>query len=219
MSSNNIVIDNRSKALIIANGEECRIEILNDILSWNPFVLALDGAANRLHTLGVNLDGVLGDFDSLTNRRLLESEQHPIEFFERPDQNKTDLEKGIELLIEKGYSEVWILWATGKRLDHTLANAFCIAKYAKQINCNLIDNHSSLYTIHSEFSKWYEQGQILSLIPVGTCSGVTTNNLKYTLEDESLFLPDRLGTSNEVSTDGTVKISLKEGLLLLIESK
>lgn len=218
MSSQNVVTENKTKALIVANGDECDLNILNDLLSWDPFVLALDGAANRLHSLGLNIDAVVGDFDSLRDAATLKTEQHPIEIISRPDQSKTDLEKGIELLIERGYTEAEIVWASGKRLDHTLANVFCLAKYVDSINCKLVDNHSVLYPIKNIFSKWYAAGQAISLIPVGICRGIKTSNLKYSLEDESLNIFSRLGTSNEVLQDGEVRIDIKEGTLLLVES-
>ena len=68
------------------------------------------------------------------------------------------------------------------------------------------------------FKKWYIKNTILSLIPIGKVTGITTENLFYVLQNEELELGLRTGSSNHVSEDGIVQISHKEGHLLLIES-
>jgi len=44
MSSHHIVREKQEPALIIANGEACSTELLNQLLEWSPFVVVLDGA-------------------------------------------------------------------------------------------------------------------------------------------------------------------------------
>jgi thiamine pyrophosphokinase len=67
------------------------------------------------------------------------------------------------------------------------------------------------------FKKWYEKETIISLIPVGQVNGITTDNLVYPLNEESLILGQRTGSSNSVLNDGIVTISYKEGDLLMME--
>jgi thiamine pyrophosphokinase len=57
------------------------------------------------------------------------------------------------------------------------------------------------------------------LIPVGTVEGIVTENLKYNLQNESLTLGYRIGSSNEVAEDGIIKISHQKGDLLMMECK
>ncbi len=57
-------------------------------------------------------------------------------------------------------------------------------------------------------------GEKISLIPLERCKGVTTHNLKYRLQNESLELGIREGISNE-ATGRKVTISVKRGTLLL----
>ena len=70
MSSHHFVRDKQEPALIIANGDECSNEVLNQLLEWNPFVLVLDGALDRVLMKGIKVDAVIGDFDSLNVNRL-----------------------------------------------------------------------------------------------------------------------------------------------------
>jgi len=67
------------------------------------------------------------------------------------------------------------------------------------------------------FEKWYEAGTPISLIPIGIVEGIETRGLKYNLNNETLTLGHRTGNSNEAAADGMVKISAKNGDLLLME--
>jgi uncharacterized Rossmann fold enzyme len=65
MSSHHFVRDGQEPALIIANGAECDSELLGQLLEWNPYVLVLDGALQRVLDMNIRVDAVLGDFDSV----------------------------------------------------------------------------------------------------------------------------------------------------------
>ena len=216
MSSHHIVREGQEPALIIANGEACSTELLGQLLEWSPFVVVLDGAIKRVLELGIKIDVLLGDFDSHEHAR--EQIAHmPIEIVHTPDQNKTDLQKAIEFLIERKFEAVNILWATGRRADHTLTNITDIVRYKHLINIVMVDNYSRIIPLKNEFTKWYTQGSILSLMPVGTVTGIKTSGLKYNLNDEDLQIGYRSGSSNESEIDGFVTISYKTGDMLLME--
>lgn len=221
MSSHHIVKDKQEPALIIANGEACSRELLDQVLEWSPYVVVLDGAIDRVLHLGIKIDVLFGDFDRITqNLDDLKKQQFPLEVVHAPDQDKTDLEKAIEFLIEKGHPAVNILWATGKRADHTLANLTNLVRYKEQIKLKIIDDYSCIFPILSlpnKFTKWYKAGTQLSLMPVGTAIGITTSNLKYPLSNEDLIIGYRNGNSNEVLEDGNVEIAYKNGEMLIME--
>lgn len=218
MSSHHIVREGQEPALIIANGESCATELLGQLLEWSPFVVVLDGAIRRVLELGIKVDVLLGDFDSHEHAR--EQIAHmPIEIIHTPDQNKTDLQKAIEFLIERKFEAVNIIWATGRRADHTLTNITDIVRYKHLINIVMVDDYSRIIPLKSEFTKWYTQGSILSLMPIGTVSGIKTSGLKYNLYDEDLQIGYRSGSSNESVKDGFVTISYHTGDMLLMECK
>lgn len=217
MSSHHIVRDAQEPALIIANGEACAAELLGQLLEWSPTVVVLDGAAERAASLGIKIDVLLGDFDRLDNLEEIRQAQYPVEIVCLPDQESTDLEKGIEFLIERGYPAANIVWATGKRADHTLNNLMSLVKYQGRINLVMWDDYSKIFPVNGHFEKWYTQGSVISLLPVGTAAGVVTEGLKYNLSDEDLESGGRSGSSNEAIRDGIVKISLRAGNLLLME--
>ena len=217
MSSHHIIRNDQEPALIIANGEECTDEILGQLLEWSPLVVVLDGAIHKILAKGVKIDVLLGDFDRNLNLEEIKSQQSDIQIVHTPDQEKTDLEKAIEYLIEKGHKAVNVIWATGKRADHSITNITNIVRYKNQIKAVLIDNHSKIFPVNKSFEKWYPKGTGISLIPVGIASGIVTSGLKYNLNNEQLSLGFRSGNSNEAADDGFVKIEVSEGELLLME--
>jgi thiamine pyrophosphokinase len=217
MSSHHIIRDNQEPALIIANGEACNSEILGELLEWSPYVLVLDGAIQRVLDLGIKIDVLLGDLDRFTHFEDINLQQPDIQIVYTPDQNKTDLEKAIEFLIEKGHKAVNIVWATGLRADHTITNITNLVRYKNQIKAVMVDSHSKIFALNKSFEKWYAKGTPISLIPVGTASGIKTSGLLYNLDYEELTIGFRSGNSNEAAQDGFVKIEIKEGEILLME--
>jgi thiamine pyrophosphokinase len=217
MSSHHIVRDKQEPALLIANGEACDPELVGQLLEWSPFVVVLDHAIWRVFDMGIKVDVLLGDFDRNVDLDVVRERQYPIEIVHTPDQNKTDLEKGIELLIERGFPAVNIIWATGRRADHTITNMTNIVRYKNQIKLVLFDDYSRIFPLVNTFEKWYEKGTPISLIPVGVVDGIVTSGLLYNLNDEQLTLGYRTGSSNEAAHDGFVRISARSGDLLVME--
>ena len=218
MSSHHIVRDDQEPALIIANGLECNNELLGQLLEWSPYVIVLDSAIERVIELGIKVDVLLGDFDRNFDAQFYAANNYPIEIVHTPDQNKTDLQKAFDFLIEKGHKAVNVVWATGKRADHTLNNFSTLVSYRNELKVVLFDDHSKVFLLANSFKKWYPKEAIISLIPLGKVEGITTKNLFYPLQNESLELGYRTGSSNHVAEDGIVTITHEKGNLLLIES-
>jgi len=217
MSSHHIVRDDQEPALIIANGEACSKELLGQLLEWSPLVIVLDAAMDRVLELGIKVDVLLGDFDRDFNADLYKAKQYPIEIIHTPHQNKTDLEKAFDFLIEKGHNAANVIWATGRRADHTITNISNIVAYRNQLKVVILDDHSKVFLLPPTYEKWYPANTIISLIPIGNVHGITTRNLFYPLSNEDLKIGYRTGSSNHVSEDGFIYITHTEGDLLLME--
>lgn len=217
MSSHHIVRDDQEPALIIANGAECSIELLNQLLEWSPFVVVLDSAIERVIQLGIKIDVLLGDFDRGFSTEYYKEKQYPLEVVHTPDQNKTDLEKAFDYLIEKGHKAANVIWATGKRADHTMTNITNIVRYRNELKIVLLDDHSKIFLLPKKFEKWYTKDSVISLIPIGEVHGISSKNLFYPLNNDKLTLGYRTGSSNHVANDGIIEIEYEEGDLLMME--
>lgn len=217
MSSHHIVRDDQEPALIIANGAPCSSELLGQLLEWSPLVIVLDSAIERVMQLGIKVDVLLGDFDRGFDTKKYEDLQYPIEIVYAPDQEKTDLEKAFDYLVERKIPAVNVVWATGRRADHTITNITNIVRFKDLIKIVILDDYSKVFQLPKSFQKWYTANTNISLIPVGTVSGIHSENLMYPLKDDMLTIGYRTGSSNSVLQDGIVSITHKEGDLLMME--
>ncbi|HEX8269537.1 MAG TPA: thiamine diphosphokinase [Flavobacterium sp.] len=217
MSSHHIVRDDQEPALIIANGEACSDSLLGQLLEWSPIVIVLDSAIDRVLDRNIKVDVLLGDFDRGPDIAKYESSQYPIEIVHTPDQEKTDLEKAFEYLIEKKIPAVNVVWATGRRADHTITNITNIVRYKDQLKIVILDDYSKIFRLPQTYQKWYPANTILSLIPIGTVSGIYSQNLLYPLHNDTLTIGYRTGSSNSAKKDGLVTIKYEKGDLLIME--
>jgi len=217
MSSHHIVRDDQEPALIIANGASCSSELLGQLLEWSPLVVVLDSAMERVVELGIKVDVLLGDFDRGFDANYYKVTHYPIEIIHTPDQNKTDLEKAFDYLQARNIPAVNVVWATGKRADHTITNLTNIANYRDKLKIVIIDDHSKVFLLPRKFEKWYTEKTPISLIPIGNVSGIHSTNLHYILKEDTLIMGYRTGSSNFVDKDGIVVIEHETGDLLLME--
>jgi thiamine pyrophosphokinase len=217
MSSHHIVRDDQEPALIIANGAACSQELLGQLLEWSPLVVVLDSAIERVFELGIKVDVLLGDFDRGFDANSYKEKQFPLEIVHTTNQNKTDLEKAFDYLINRNIPMVNVVWATGKRADHTFTNLTCVVNYRDKLKIVILDDYSKVFLLPKRFEKWYTANTPISLIPVGHVAGIETSNLAYTLQNEDLKIGYKTGSSNHVISDGIVTINHTEGDLLMME--
>jgi thiamine pyrophosphokinase len=217
MSSHHIVRDDQEPALIIANGASCDPELLGQLLEWSPLVIVLDSAMERVMKLDIKVDVLLGDFDRNFDADYYKKHQYPIEIVHTPDQSKTDLEKAFDYLYERKIPAVNVIWATGKRTDHTITNLTNIVRYREKLKIVILDDHSKVFLLSKRFEKWYTANTPISLIPIGHVTGIHSENLFYALQNDSLTIGYRTGSSNHVVKDGIVIIEHDTGDLLMME--
>ena len=217
MSSHHIVRDDQEPALIIANGAACHPDLLGQLLEWSPLVIVLDSAMERVMELDVKVDVLIGDIDRDSDPEKYQKPQFPIEIIHTPDQNKTDLEKAFDYLISRNIPAVNVVWATGKRVDHTITNITTLIRYRNRLKIVILDDHSKVYLLPKKFKKWYPASTPISLIPIGKVTGIHSTNLVFPLQDDTLTIGYRTGSSNCVSQDGIVTIEHDKGDLLLME--
>jgi len=134
MSSHHFVIDGQEPALIIADGQRCEQKLLDQLLEWCPFVVVLDGALQDVLDKGIAFNVVSGDFDSEPDAKGKTAHIQHVEVIHTPDQDFTDLEKGIQICKNRGYKDVHVVWGTGKRMDHSIGNLDLIAQFQGEVN-------------------------------------------------------------------------------------
>ena len=107
--------------LAIIGGEGPEPEVCRLAARGAGIVAAADSGLVAAEEAGISADWIIGDMDSLdTGKRL---EKYPADRICRfpEDKDFTDTELALDLLWEKGCSEIWLLGGGGGRLDHLLA--------------------------------------------------------------------------------------------------
>jgi len=199
-------------ALIICNGEMPSQNLLTPLLKKKPFIICADGGANKARAFNILPHFIIGDLDSITQKTRYYFSSVPI--VHNADQNSTDLEKALNHLLVNSFSSATIIGATGDRPDHTMANFSILMKYHRKISLQFFDERCTAQIVHRKIRFSAEIGQQISLLPMGKCSGITTQGLKFPLKNESLELGVREGSSNE-AVKNIISIAVKTGSLLL----
>lgn len=188
--------------VIIANGSPLQVNELEESLKDRK-VLALDGAVNRLKSLQLYPDCILGDFDSIDDpvywgilATFPEIDEHSssyignfgITIVPSKDQNYTDLEKGIIYCDKAKATSILIVQAIGGRMDHTLGNLGALKKYHR-IDRNLIiltETEQIFYLCDADIAIEGGVGEYCAIMgypqALMTTSGLAYNGDKYRLE-------------------------------------
>ncbi len=211
------------KALVLANGLLGDTEQARDrVTRWGvSLVIAADGGYYHAAALGLKVDVVIGDLDSLDSdlRAALEADGTHVEAVPA-EKDETDLELALLYAAQQGADPIAVLGALGGRLDMTLSNMLLLTHPALAMTrVELWNGAQTAWLIRPPGGEiGGAVGDTLSLVPLGGHAlGVTTQGLKYALRDETLAFGPARGISN-VLTETTARVSLREGLLLAVHT-
>lgn len=183
--------------VILANGLFPRHEIPVGYLQAADRVICCDGAVVKLVEYGMEPWAVVGDLDSVPSDL---AEKFADRLFPFDDQETNDLTKTVRFAIERGYTDIVILGATGVREDHTIGNISLLADYAESVNVTMVTDHGIFIPVRSGsvISSW--PGQQLSVFSTLPGIKITSEGLKYPLDGIELY-NWWTGTLNESAGD------------------
>jgi thiamine pyrophosphokinase len=206
------------RAIIFVNGEIPDLGAARAIIQPEDVIIAADGGARHALALGIIPSVIIGDLDSLSDAELrvfADMGVHILRF--PPAKDQTDLELALSHAIKAGYRPIIILAALGGRLDQAIGNLALLADQdAIQHDVRVDDGLTEAFFITSKASVHGKAGNTISLLPWGVpAEGVSTQNLVYPLNNETLLPYRTRGISNQMLAE-TAKITLKSGTLLCI---
>lgn len=181
-------------------------------------VVAADGGADVALALGVAVDVVVGDFDSITPESLALLERAGARIERRPrDKDATDLALALDAAMGFSPRRILVVGTAGGRLDHLLgellllgADAYAAAEVDALLGTALI------HVVHRERSLVGKPGELVSLHALhGPAAGVSTEGLVYPLRGETLAAGSSRGISNVFAAD-EARIRLERGVLLAV---
>lgn len=227
------------RAVVVANGE-WNSEWGKQELAAFDLVVAADGGADHILESGYLPHALIGDLDSLKPENLEKCRKQGIHILQYPsEKDETDLELALEyaasrlkLMDQAGQQEpaqkepssnkqemlkdIWLLGATGGRVDHLLGNlALMLGFFKRGIRIRAKDPYHELWLIRGQEKLKGEKGQELSLIPISEFAVVRTEGLYYPLNNDTLRQDATRGISNVfLGEDAFVDVS--EGVVLAV---
>jgi thiamine pyrophosphokinase len=147
-------------------------------------VICCDGAADSLIDFGLVPFAIVGDCDSV-NRKI--AEKYNDRIYKDSDKETNDLTKSVKWCFERGYNDIVILGATGKREDHTLGNISLLIEYARMLNVKMVSDSGTFIPVLESCSFNCEKGQQISVFSVDPGTEITSSGLKYKLQQKRLL--------------------------------
>ena len=206
--------------IIFANGELNLPPNWAELLASAKMLIAVDGGAKHLRSLGLRADLLIGDLDSIAQADLASLRKAKVDVLAFPsDKEHSDLELAFREAQKRGADKIFVLAGLGRRWDHSFANILIAAQHSFQnVLVEYLDGVQRLFIIRKAVRLEEKVGARLSLIPIsGDALGVKTKGLQYPLDVENLPLGSSRGVSNIVE-EPQVNISLDKGMLLCILS-
>ena len=196
-------------------------------------VFAVDKGLEYADYLGLSPDLIIGDFDTVNEKMLLEYEKRIMEgrldaVLEKHPVKKdaTDTELALLEALRIGATEITLLAGTGSRLDHVLMNMNLLLQAEEAgVSCYMVDetNRIQLLSDHTRketvILKEKQHGKYFSIIPVTSfVKGLTIIGAAYPLKNKQIKQGSSLTVSNYI-VDEIAQIMLEKGSIWVIESK
>jgi thiamine pyrophosphokinase len=171
------------KTVILADGSFPEKEIPLSFLRKANQIICCDGAIVNLLNFGLEPDYIVGDLDSIPDEL---KERFSPTLFHNPEQETNDLTKSVQFCADRGWNEITILGASGKREDHTLGNLSLLADYAEKVQVQLLTDYG-VFVPQTE-SATYESypGQQVSIFSLSPTTLLTSSHLVYPLKNRTL---------------------------------
>ena len=180
--------------------------------------IAADGGYNNALRLGVKVDILLGDFDSIGEYKTDED----VEIIKVPaEKDFTDTQMAVETAIARGADEIVIIGGLSGRLDHTLSLMGILEDFTELgVHAIALSGNNRIRYIKSTSTLIPRSGyKYLSLIAADKkVRGVSAEGCKYPLKNATLTTRLQFAVSNEI-VENCALISVKRGGLFIVESR
>ncbi len=204
---------NLPRALIVAGGLPISSSRLQVLAGAAACIVAVDSGLITVESCGLTPTVVIGDMDSAPPDRLTavpERSRH-----HDPNQDDTDLEKAIRWTFDRGLFHADVVGATGDRLDHSVNAVSLMLKYRRQVRIILHDEGGWAFLAEeSPLVITGQAGDRISLIPAPAAHGISSQGLRYPLQDSDLYIGGHDGISNQLLS-ARAELSWREGSFLI----
>ncbi len=204
------------KAYVFGGGE-----IFSEYIEERPgdgdLVICADSGYKNALKMGVKVDILVGDFDSLG--------EIPIGDFEVVQvpavKNSTDTQLAVDIALERGADEVIIVVSTSGRADHALSALAILEKlWDKKIPCCIVNGQNRVRFLRDSgtilIRSQYKYFSVVTLDKAA--KRVSIEGAKYPLRNATIERNFQFAVSNEIVKNAAL-INVKKGSVYVIESK
>jgi thiamine pyrophosphokinase len=190
-------------------------------LGRDPVVIAADSGLDGARRLGLAVDLVVGDMDSVDAAALAVAEAAGTPVERHPAaKDATDLDLALDAALARRPGRVVVVTGAGDRFDHALAVALSLATpRLAAVPVEAWIGAARLWVVRpgAPATLSGQPGTLVSLVPAhGPARGVRTTGLRYPLAGEDLPAGTTRGVSNEMAADRAT-VELHGGVLLAIQ--
>jgi thiamine pyrophosphokinase len=210
------------KTAIVVLGGTPPTRSIKQHLPEHHLVIAADSGLHGAVDLGLRVNVVIGDMDSVDRALLAAVEAHGVTVTQVPhDKDQTDAELALLAAVDMGASRIVVITKGGGRLDHELG-VLAVLQHPKLRSCSVtaLWDNAMMHLIHGPSAVTIRGtvGSIIGLVAVGgVAEGISTAGLKWSLNAESLTPHSSRGVSNQMEHE-TATISVQVGSLFVIQS-
>jgi thiamine pyrophosphokinase len=202
-------------AIIFCGGGAARLEVE---VPPGALVVAADSGLAEANRLGVGVDLLVGDMDSVAPADLEAYERAGGAVQRHPeDKDATDLDLAIGAAIDAGVGRLTVVGGDGGRFDHLLGNALLLAAPGfAAVEIDGVFGSARLHLVRRRRELTGTPGELVSLFALGGPSrGVGTEGLRWPLEHATLEPGSTLGISNRFLVDRAA-VTVVEGVVLVV---
>lgn len=201
----------------VFGGGEILSEYIEERPSKDDIVICADSGYLNAQSMGVKVDILVGDFDSLGD---VPCDAGEIVRVPR-EKNSTDTQLAVDVALERGADEIVIVASTGGRCDHALSS-LAILEY-------LWDKRKPAYIVNGQnrvrffrdsgvilIRSQYKYFSVITLDKVA--KKVSIEGAKYPLKNADIARGVQFAVSNEIVKNAAL-ISVRRGSVYVVESR
>jgi len=145
-------------------------------------VVCCDGALQKLLSVNITPDVVVGDGDSMDREEL---SRHSIPYHADRSEEYNDLQKALKYCQAKGDGEVLLLGCGGLREDHFIANLSILVMYSEKMRLSILTEHGVFNVLRGRAQYHAIPGMQVSVFPSAPLTKLTFKGLKYPVSNRS----------------------------------
>ncbi len=211
------------RAVVVLAGGDAVDPRLAPRLPDGATVIAADSGLASAGPLGLTVDLLVGDLDSVDAALLAQARREGVPVEEHPtDKDRTDLAIAMDAAMSHRPDRIVVVGGHGGRLDHLLGNVALLASpaYADVEVVALMGTACVTVVRGDEAAPTRLTGTVGDLVSLiayhGSARGITTSGLRFPVDAADLPAGSSLGVSNEFAAPEAT-VGLREGVLLAVQ--